>query len=66
MTEEFPLFKSVRGKGLLNAILINDAPDSETAWNFCVAMKDNGLLATRFLRLTKTPIVTHKLCSLTM
>lgn len=45
MTEEFPLFKSVRGKGLLNAILINDAPDSETAWNFCVAMKDNGLLA---------------------
>lgn len=45
MTEEFPLFKSVRGKGLLNAILINDTPDSETAWNFCVAMKDNGLLA---------------------
>lgn len=45
MTEEFPLFKSVRGKGLLNAILINDLPDSETAWNFCVAMKDNGLLA---------------------
>ena len=45
MTEEFPLFKSVRGKGLLNAILINDTPESETAWNFCVAMKDNGLLA---------------------
>ncbi|MGV0964577.1 ornithine--oxo-acid transaminase [Empedobacter falsenii] len=45
MAEEFPLFKSVRGKGLLNAILINDTPESETAWNFCVAMKDNGLLA---------------------
>jgi ornithine--oxo-acid transaminase len=45
MTEEFPLFKSVRGKGLLNAILINDTEDSDTAWNFCVAMKDNGLLA---------------------
>ncbi|WP_413532154.1 ornithine--oxo-acid transaminase [Empedobacter brevis] len=45
MAEEFPLFKSVRGKGLLNAILINDSPESETAWNFCVAMKDNGLLA---------------------
>ena len=45
MAEEFSLFKSVRGKGLLNAILINDTPESETAWNFCVAMKDNGLLA---------------------
>ncbi|MDM1551296.1 ornithine--oxo-acid transaminase [Empedobacter falsenii] len=45
MAKEFPLFKSVRGKGLLNAILINDTPESETAWNFCVAMKDNGLLA---------------------
>ena len=45
MAEEFPLFKSVRGKGLLNAILINDTPDSKTAWDFCVAMKDNGLLA---------------------
>ncbi|WP_334127130.1 ornithine--oxo-acid transaminase [Empedobacter brevis] len=45
MAEEFPLFQSVRGKGLLNAILINDTPDSKTAWDFCVAMKDNGLLA---------------------
>lgn len=45
MAEEFPLFKSVRGKGLLNAILINDTPESETAWNFCLAMKNNGLLA---------------------
>ena len=45
MAEEFPLFKSVRGKGLLNAILINDTPESETAWNFCVKMMENGLLA---------------------
>ncbi|WP_103067945.1 ornithine--oxo-acid transaminase [Aquimarina sediminis] len=35
----------VRGKGLLNAILINDSEDSETAWNICVALKENGLLA---------------------
>ena len=35
----------VRGKGLLNAIIINDSPESETAWNICVAMKENGLLA---------------------
>ncbi len=39
------LVNSVRGKGLLNAILINDTPESETAWNICVALKENGLLA---------------------
>lgn len=35
----------VRGRGLLNAVVINDTPDSKTAWNICVALKDNGLLA---------------------
>jgi len=35
----------VRGKGLLNAIVINDTEDSETAWNICLALKENGLLA---------------------
>ncbi len=35
----------VRGKGLLNAIVINDAEDSSTAWDICVAMMHNGLLA---------------------
>lgn len=40
-----PLLKSVRGRGLLNAVLINDTPDSSTAWDLCVALKDNGLLA---------------------
>lgn len=35
----------VRGKGLLNAILINEEEDSETAWNICLALRDNGLLA---------------------
>lgn len=35
----------VRGKGLLNAILINDTEDSDTAWNICLALRDNGLLA---------------------
>jgi ornithine--oxo-acid transaminase len=39
------LVVSVRGKGLLNAIIINDTPESKTAWNLCVQMKDNGLLA---------------------
>src|SRR5690554_5930611 len=35
----------VRGKGLLNAIVINDTEESETAWNICVRLKENGLLA---------------------
>jgi len=39
------LITEVRGKGLLNAILINDSPESKTAWNICLALKENGLLA---------------------
>lgn len=39
------LVLSVRGKGLLNAILINDTEDSTTAWDICMALKENGLLA---------------------
>lgn len=35
----------VRGKGLLNAIVINDTEESDTAWNICVRMAENGLLA---------------------
>ncbi|MEL6652343.1 MAG: ornithine--oxo-acid transaminase, partial [Bacteroidota bacterium] len=35
----------VRGKGLLNAIVINDDPESSTAWDICLALKENGLLA---------------------
>ncbi|HPH45873.1 MAG TPA: ornithine--oxo-acid transaminase, partial [Chryseolinea sp.] len=35
----------VRGKGLLNAIVINDTPESETAWNMCVEFAKHGLLA---------------------
>ena len=37
--------KKVRGKGLLNAILINDTEDSTTAWDICIKLRDNGLLA---------------------
>ncbi len=39
------IVNGVRGKGLLNAILINDTEDSETAWNICLKLRDNGLLA---------------------
>ena len=37
--------KLVRGKGLLNAIVINDDEESDTAWNICLKLRDNGLLA---------------------
>ena len=39
------IVKLVRGKGLLNAIVINDSQDSQTAWNICLKLRDNGLLA---------------------
>lgn len=35
----------VRGKGLLNAIVVNDTEDSSTAWDICIKLRDNGLLA---------------------
>jgi ornithine--oxo-acid transaminase len=39
------IVKLVRGKGLLNAIVINDTEHSDTAFNICLAFRDNGLLA---------------------
>ncbi|TVQ67480.1 MAG: ornithine--oxo-acid transaminase [Balneolaceae bacterium] len=45
LIQECSLIHSVRGKGLLNAVVINDSPESETAWELCVKLKENGLLA---------------------
>ncbi|TXF91456.1 ornithine--oxo-acid transaminase [Neolewinella aurantiaca] len=46
LVDAYPaLFTKVRGKGLLNAVIINDSETSKTAWNFCVAMAEAGLLA---------------------
>ncbi|MDO8971953.1 MAG: aminotransferase class III-fold pyridoxal phosphate-dependent enzyme, partial [Saprospiraceae bacterium] len=39
------LISLVRGKGLLNAVVINDTEQSKTAWNICMQMAENGLLA---------------------
>ena len=39
------ILKQVRGKGLLNAIVINDSETGDTAWNICLALMENGLLA---------------------
>jgi len=43
--ERSKLVTLVRGRGLLNAIVVNDHPCSSTAWDICVALKENGLLA---------------------
>ncbi|REL29118.1 ornithine--oxo-acid transaminase [Rhodohalobacter sp. SW132] len=45
LKEKSKLINTVRGKGLLNAIEINDSPGSSTAWDICVKLKENGLLA---------------------
>ena len=42
---ESKLIKKVRGKGLLNAVVINDTEESSTAWDICMIMKENGLIA---------------------
>jgi ornithine--oxo-acid transaminase len=45
IVDSYDLVKLVRGKGLLNAIIINDTEDSTTAWDICMKLRDNGLLA---------------------
>lgn len=40
-----PIISLVRGKGLLNAIVINDSSESDTAWNICMSLAEHGLLA---------------------
>ncbi len=45
LVENSDLVNLVRGKGLLNAIVINDTEDSSTAWDICMALSRNGLLA---------------------
>jgi ornithine--oxo-acid transaminase len=58
-----PLISIVRGKGLLNAIVIND-PNPEAAWNLCLRMKDRGLLAKPThgdkIRLAPTLVITKE------
>lgn len=45
MVDEFEHLTLVRGKGLLNAIVIKPTKNGKTAWDVCVALKENGLLA---------------------
>ena len=50
LAEESDLISSVRGKGLLNAMIINDTQDSTTAWDLCVALKNNGLMKEKIIQ----------------
>lgn len=66
------LLKLVRGKGLLNAIVINDTAESKTAWNLCVEFSKHGLLAKpthgNIIRLAPPLVITedqvHECCDI--
>ena len=66
------LISLVRGKGLLNAIVINDTPESSTAWNICLKLMENGLLAKpthgNIIRLAPPLVITeeqiHECCDI--
>ena len=62
--EKSDLITKVRGKGLLNAILINDTPESSTAWNLCLKLKEYGLLAKpthgNIIRLAPPLVITEE------
>jgi ornithine--oxo-acid transaminase len=45
LQSECPILRSVRGKGLLCAIEINSDENSDLAWNICIKLMKNGLLA---------------------
>jgi len=72
LTKKTKLVTSVRGKGLLNAIVINDIPESKTAWNICMKFANNGLLAKpthgNIIRLAPPLVITedqvHECCDI--
>ena len=45
LVEVSPLLRLVRGKGLLNALVVDDRPDGDTAWRLCLRLAEAGLLA---------------------
>jgi ornithine--oxo-acid transaminase len=58
------LITLVRGKGLLNAIVINDAPESATAWSLSIKFMEHGLLAKpthgNIIRLAPPLVITEQ------
>ncbi|WP_293712544.1 ornithine--oxo-acid transaminase [uncultured Parabacteroides sp.] len=57
-----PMIKQVRGKGLLNAV-VTEPHDGKVAWDICLALKENGLIAKpthdHIIRFTPPLIITH-------
>lgn len=72
LMQKTKLITLVRGKGLLNAIVINDSPSSDTAWKLCVEFSKNGLLAKpthgNIIRLAPPLVITeeqmHECCDI--
>jgi ornithine--oxo-acid transaminase len=72
MRPSVPLIKLVRGMGLLNAIVVNDTPESQTAWNLCLKLMEHGLLAKpthgNIIRLAPPLVITeeqiHECCDI--
>jgi ornithine--oxo-acid transaminase len=72
LMEKTSLVSAVRGKGLLNAIVINDTPESNTAWSICVEFSKCGLLAKpthgNIIRLAPPLVITeeqiHECCDI--
>ncbi|HEX8039283.1 MAG TPA: ornithine--oxo-acid transaminase [Chryseosolibacter sp.] len=72
LMQKSKLIRLVRGKGLLNAIVINDTPVSKTAWNLCLEFAKNGLLAKpthgNIIRLAPPLVITedqiHECCDI--
>jgi ornithine--oxo-acid transaminase len=72
LIQKTSLITLVRGKGLLNAIVINDTPQSDTAWNICIALSKEGLLAKpthgNIIRLAPPLVITeeqvHECCDI--
>ncbi|WP_304342980.1 ornithine--oxo-acid transaminase [Chryseobacterium koreense] len=64
LIERTDLIANVRGKGLLNAIIINDSQHSPTAWNLCLDLMKNGLLAKpthgNIIRLAPPLVITEE------
>lgn len=72
LMQKSKLINLVRGKGLLNAIVINDSPKSQTAWNLCLGFAKSGLLAKpthgNIIRLAPPLVITeeqvHECCDI--
>jgi ornithine--oxo-acid transaminase len=72
LMQDSRMIKVVRGKGLLNAIVIDDIPQSKTAWNLCVEFAKKGLLAKpthgNIIRLAPPLVITeeqiHECCDI--